>query len=359
MQTNWKQLLALGWFAAFVLGGSLLILGQDVLLPLVIAILLWYLIDALADALVRFAPRLLAPRRWMAITLSLCVIAALCYFVIALVSANIAAVYVAAPRYAENLEQLAVRVNALLGTEGPFDAAALMGEIDVVPWLQSFALGIAGAAGDALLVALYVVFLLLERQGFAAKLEAMFPEARARARVAALLGEMKRRIETYIWIKTLMSLLTGLIVYGILLVVGIDYAAFWGLLVFLLNYIPVIGSFIATLFPALLALAQFDGVAPAVVVLLGCGAVQFLIGSVLEPRIAGNRLNISPLVVLFSLAVWGAIWGVAGMLLSVPITVIAVIVFAHFPATRPIAILLSGNAELDIPEPEGYEEEGD
>ena len=352
MEANWKQLLALVWFAALVLGGTLLIFGRDVLLPFFVAVLLWYFIDATASAIgnLRLAERTLP--RWLCRMFSLVGIASVLYVVGALASANIAAVYDAAPLYKSNIEKLSTRLSEALGIENRLDIAALVRDIDFVPYLQDLALGLANIAGVAMLIALYVIFLLIEQHSFSAKIKAIFPNQSARQKVEMLLSQMQNRLETYIWIKTLMSLLTAVASYVVLLLVGVDYAAFWALLIFLLNYIPTIGSLLATAFPTLLALVQFDSFAPGILVLAGCGAIQFLVGNILEPRIAGNRLNISPLVVLLSLAVWGTIWGIAGMFLAMPITVMLVIVLAHFPATRPIAILLSNEGQVDIPEPE-------
>ena len=351
MEANWKQLLALIWFAALILGGTLLIFGREVLLPFFVAVLLWYFIDATASAIgnLRLADRPLP--RWLCRTLSLVGIASVLYVVGALASANIAAVYDAAPLYKNNIEKLSTRLSESLGIENRLDITAIVRDIDFVPYLQDLALGLANIAGVAMLVALYVIFLLIEQYSFSAKIRAIFPNQLARQKVEMLLSQMQNRLGTYIWIKTLMSLLTAVASYVVLLLVGVDYAAFWALLIFLLNYIPTIGSLLATVFPTLLALVQFDSFAPGAFVLVGCGAIQFFVGSILEPRIAGDRLNISPLVVLLSLAVWGTIWGIAGMFLAVPITVMLVIVLAHFPATRPIAILLSSEGQVDIPEP--------
>jgi AI-2 transport protein TqsA len=145
----------------------------------------------------------------------------------------------------------------------------------------------------------------------------------------------------------LASAATGAISYAILLVVGVDFAAFWGFVIFLLNYIPTIGSMLGILLPTLLAVVQFATIGPVLAVIIGGGATQFLIGNIIEPRLMGTSLNISPLVVLISLAVWGSIWGLAGMFLSVPLTMIAMIVFSYFRPTRPIAIMLSGNGEIE------------
>ena len=132
--------------------------------------------------------------------------------------------------------------------------------------------------------------------------------------------------------------------------VGVDFAAFWAFTIFLLNFIPTIGSIIATLFPALLALIQFDTFAQFFIVLVGVGSIQVIVGNFLEPKLMGNTLNVSPFIVMMSLTLWGSIWGIAGMFLSVPITVILLIVFAHFEKTRYLAILLSGNGNLKFAE---------
>jgi predicted PurR-regulated permease PerM len=162
-----------------------------------------------------------------------------------------------------------------------------------------------------------------------------------------LLRRMQEQIQTYVAIKTLTSVITGVISYIILLIVGVEFAAFWGFIIFVLNYIPTVGSLLATLFPAMLALIQFPTPVPFFIVLGGIGGLQFLIGNVLEPRLMGSSLNISPLVVILSLALWGSIWGVAGMFLCVPLTVIMMIILSYFERTRPIAILLSGDGKIE------------
>nr|WP_306303376.1 AI-2E family transporter [Pseudovibrio denitrificans] len=118
---------------------------------------------------------------------------------------------------------------------------------------------------------------------------------------------------------------------------------------FLLNYIPTIGSLIAVIFPSLLSLVYFDTLTPFIAITLGLGAVQFILGNLVEPRLMGTQLNISPLVIMISLSFWGALWGVIGMVLCVPLVVLAIIICAQFPSSRPIAILLSGDGNVGDP----------
>ncbi|MDX1667633.1 MAG: AI-2E family transporter, partial [Saprospiraceae bacterium] len=117
-------------------------------------------------------------------------------------------------------------------------------------------------------------------------------------------------------------------------------------LIFLLNFIPSIGSIVGTALPALFSLLQYQDGSRFLLVLLSISAIQLLVGNYLDPRMLGRSLNISPFVVLFSLALWGAIWGIIGMFLSVPIMVILVIILSEFPSSRPFAILLSEKGRI-------------
>jgi predicted PurR-regulated permease PerM len=156
-----------------------------------------------------------------------------------------------------------------------------------------------------------------------------------------------------LWIKTLMSVATASLSWCVLAAVGCSNASFWALIIFMLNYIPFVGSLLGVLFPALLILVQFGSFGPFVTVLVGLAVIQFSLGNVLEPRLMGSSLNLSPVAIVVSLATWGGLWGVAGMFLCVPIMVSVMIVFAHFAPTRPLAILLSatGRLDKDVPDP--------
>jgi predicted PurR-regulated permease PerM len=143
------------------------------------------------------------------------------------------------------------------------------------------------------------------------------------------------------------SLLTGGISYVILLLFGIDYAFLWAFLIFIFNYIPYIGSLVATLLPSVFAIIQFGSLWSFVWVFISIEVVQLVVGNYVEPKVMGRSLNLSPLVVVLALSFWGYIWGLLGMFLSVPITSILLITMAQFPATRNVAILLTENGKLD------------
>jgi len=128
-------------------------------------------------------------------------------------------------------------------------------------------------------------------------------------------------------------------------VMRLDLAEFWALLIFALNYIPYIGAWLGVIFPTLLAAAQFGDPGRVFGIAAALAVVQFTTGSVLEPRVMGRGLNLSPVIMLLSLAFWGTVWGVVGMLLAVPLMVVIMIVCAHVDSLRPVAVLLSADGK--------------
>ena len=196
------------------------------------------------------------------------------------------------------------------------------------------------------MVLLYAIFIVSEETSFGNKLKKLFSSTEELENATTILQKINKSISDYIGLKTLDSLLTGLIGYIFLAIMGVDAPFFWALLMFLLNYIPTIGSLIATIFPALFSLIQFGEFTPFLIILIGLGILEWFIGNVLEPKIMGDSLNISHLVTIIALVVWGQIWGITGMLLSVPITVVMIIICAQFKSTKAFAILLSKNGEI-------------
>jgi len=334
------------WFGAAVLLGSILVLGKDILVPLAVAVIIWYLINALAEGIgniPEIGPRLPG---WLNMTLALAVISLMLALFGRMASQNISEVTQAAPGYQENLRALIRDASSLVGVKDPINLEEMLRQISIADAVPQVASAVSSLVGQAGLILVYTLFLLFEQHRFSAKLHALFPDPERERWVRGLLGRIQVDIKAYVWIKTLTSLLTGAISYGVLAIVGVDYAPFWAVVIFLLNFIPTIGSLLGVTFPALLALVQFTTPIPALVVVSVLGGVQFAIGNILEPRLMGRSLNLSPLVVILSLVVWGNIWGVVGMFLCVPLTGIIMIVMSYIPATRPIAILLSSDGQI-------------
>jgi predicted PurR-regulated permease PerM len=198
-----------------------------------------------------------------------------------------------------------------------------------------------GLLKDAFMVVVFLVFILLEAARIREKLVLAF-ENKWAGQIERISDSIVRQVMTYLSTKFLISLATGFVVGVGLHAVGLEFAVFWGLIQFVLNFIPVIGSIAVGAFSTLFALLQFWP-EPAPIILTGLimlGANQ-LIGNVLEPKILGDNLGISPLAVLLSLTIWGYLWGFAGMILAVPMTVIVKIVCENVPVLEPVSVFLS------------------
>ena len=202
--------------------------------------------------------------------------------------------------------------------------------------------------GDAFLILIYVVFLLVEESIFHHKLKAFYPSEEDREQKIKLFHKMDKNIGQYLRLKTLVSFVTAILSYFCLLFFEVDAPVFWSMLIFVLNFIPTVGSLIATVFPAIFIVLQTGELAPFLYVLLSVGFIQVVVGNIVEPKIMGDSLNMSSLVVILSLTIWGAIWGVMGMILSVPITVTMIIVFEEIPSLKFIAIMLSEKGKLNV-----------
>jgi predicted PurR-regulated permease PerM len=192
----------------------------------------------------------------------------------------------------------------------------------------------------------YAGFLFVEQVRFRRKLAVVLGSGGNQERVQAVLDQIDHDIRVYIRIKTTLAAITSALAYSVMASVGVDFAAFWAVMVFFFYYIPTVGSILAIVAPAMLTLVQFDDLTPFLIVLLVFGTIQVVTANVIEPAIMGSTLNLSPLVVIISLVVWGTIWGVVGMFLCVPITVVSLIVLAQFETTRPIAVLLSSDGRI-------------
>jgi predicted PurR-regulated permease PerM len=215
--------------------------------------------------------------------------------------------------------------------------ASLWAEHFSMSWLirlfQQVLSAINGTLSFSLVVLIYVVLGLLEVDDAARRLAAMKNQEVGRILLAGI-TETAEKLRRYMAVRSLMSLATGILVWGFASVTGLELAVEWGVIAFALNYIPFIGPFIATMFPTLFAVAQFQSWEMVVIVFACLNLIQFLVGSYLEPRIAGSTLAISPFVVLFSVFFWTSLWGLAGTFIGVPITIAVLTISKHSSSAR-------------------------
>lgn len=247
------------------------------------------------------------------------------------------------------------------GTEQatPEQAAPTPPASGVVADIQRQAFGLArgavgaltGAAGSILgaivTIFLYTAFLLVERGRFTRKLIRMAQTPDQARHINEVLEDVGDLVRKYLSMKTLINLAVATVSFLIMTVIGTDFAGFWALLIFAFGYVPIVGAIFAISLPTMLALVEPDGgLGKAALTLALLTIAEQSISTVVEPRVMGKSLNLSPLVILVSLASWATLWGFAGMLLCVPMTVVLLIVLSQFEVTRPLAILLSANGEI-------------
>lgn len=328
-----------------------LVVGKDVLIPLVLGIFIAYLLVALSHVVERVKVGGRPPPGWVALTLAIVFFLLFLTAMVQVIAGNVADAVEAAPQYQARLESVLQQINVLLASvvnrQEPLTLTTIVQQFDLSTAAAKFAAALQTVVGNTFEIFIYVVFVLLERRAFDHKLSAMFPDPAREQRLRRIIAEIGRRTERYVLIKTVISLIIGVITYITLAAVGVDFAAFLGLLAFLANYIPYLGSAVGILAPSVVALLQVGEWSLAAVVMGVLVATHALIGNVLEPRLMGRQLNLSPLLMIVALAGWGSIWGVAGMLLSVPLMVMTMITLAQFPKTRPIAVFMSENGEVN------------
>ncbi|MEQ9564588.1 MAG: AI-2E family transporter, partial [Pseudomonadales bacterium] len=197
---------------------------------------------------------------------------------------------------------------------------------------------------NALVILLTVIFILTEEVSLYQKLEDVLPQT---SKASDTIRAVTRLVNQYMAIKAAISAFTGILAWGLCVVLGVEYAVLWGTLAFLLNFIPTFGSLLAAIPPLLLALVQ-TGPLASLGVAAGYLVINTVVGNIIEPRVMGRGLGLSPLVVLVSLIFWGWVLGPVGMLLSVPLTMMIKIALEIFPDTRWIGTLLGNGLNLEL-----------
>ncbi len=323
-----------------------LVYGQKMLIQLIIAFLLWFAALQLKKSACKLAWfERFVPEKLQSITV-LGILLFVVYLTLDAVLGNLSQLLAAFSTYEANITAIAAKIEKLLHIDLQAEISSIIESLDIKNILSNLATGLSGIFSNSMMILIYLLFIFLETDSVKLKIKVLFPEQDSRQKFMKALEKIELSLSSYFRVKTLMSLLTGFLSYLVLVVIGVDSPIFWAFLIFVLNYIPTIGSLVATVFPAVFSLLQFGELMPFILILALIGGIQQIVGNFIEPRLMGKNLNISPMVTIIALTIWGQIWGVMGMLLSVPITVIMIIVLSQFPATHKAAILLSEKGEL-------------
>jgi len=325
----------------------ILIAIEGYLIPLIVALIIWFIIDAIKDGLETIPFIRDKVPNWIKSIMPFLVLVFVLGMLVELLISNIQQLAQVIPLYQSNIR----RLNEVFMATFEVDAIAWLEnygrEYDFTNILQNSLNAISTILSDGFMITIYVIFIIGEEAMFTKKLRLLYKDEAQYQRMQKIIAKISKSFSSYITLKSLVSLVTGVLSYGILRFIGIDFALFWAFLIFVLNFIPNIGSLIATMFPVLAAVLQYGEWLPALWVFIGVGSIQIIVGNFVEPKLMGDSLNISSLVVIIALVTWGAIWGILGMILSVPITIMMIIIFSQFHSTKPIAIMLSQNGEID------------
>ncbi|HLF14686.1 MAG TPA: AI-2E family transporter [Bacteroidota bacterium] len=317
----------------------------DLLIPFVVAVLIYMLLQPVIQLLEKWRmPRALVTLLAMGVTM------VVVWGMSQVIYQSIAAFTGGLSQYEGRFNDIWQRIGSLLGVspdalsggwniaDDPRIAEFLNGATitDLVKLLLA---SVNSLLSNLVLVFIFLLLLLLGRDMLPKKLKYAFSQSLA-GRLTDMTQGIRANIQKYLVIKTIIGLLAAGVVMLITLVFGLDFVIVWGILTYFLSFIPNIGSIVASVLPFLFALVQFDTPMTAVWIGVSIFAVKFSIGNLLEPRLMGRSIDLSPLLIMFSLIFWGSIWGIVGMFLSIPLTAIVKIVFDNVKPLRPIGILM-------------------
>lgn len=331
----------------FILGVSVFALKtlQAILLPFFIAIIIAFIFEPFFE--------LLKKKRvpsFLAIVIVILTIVIIANIVSVFILTSVGPFTAGIPKYQDKFNSLLQYASDNLKNYG-IDAIALKESMNlkniiqdssVQGWITSVFTSIASIFGDFVLILIYVIFILSELGSLKRRVLRAFSEERAR-RIANTMGDIFNDVRRYIVGKTVINLLHAILIGIILWLFDVDFYIVWAFLSFLMHYIPTIGSMIATVLPFMTALVQFDSFGTAIVILVILIVLANVVGNIIEPQVLGDKLDLSPILLLLSLIMWGYVWGVMGMILSIPIMSMIKIVLMNFESTRPVAILMSYN----------------
>ncbi|MFN3663095.1 AI-2E family transporter [Yoonia sp.] len=326
---------------AFAVVLFLLVQARFILISLATAIILFSLTSDVINFIARQRIGPLRIPNAVASVAAMLLIALALLMLTSVLLAQINTVLVTTLSYTERAPSAIASMFSWLGDDSEAAIFNAVRSIDASSYLRTAASQASGITQATVLVILFVGFLFAERIWFTTKLENFFDDHQQAVRVGKIIQSIIHRVNYYLLVKTVISLITGGMVYLLARAFQLELATSLGIITFVLNFIPNIGSILATGLIALVTHVQFGDANTTLLVFLIAAGIQFLNGNVIDPMLMGRALRLSSFGIILSLAFWGAVWGVPGMFLSVPIMVMLLVVCSHVPGLRPFAILLS------------------
>ena len=348
----------LGVIAAFVVGVILLQL-RSVLIPLSVALLFSFIFQPIVVYLKeRRVPTWLA---LVAVSVALALFIGLIGFLVYSSAQSLTRAFDRyVPRIESLIDDLAALVTRLLDplalNIAQLDFNQIIDVASITSVVSSGVGEVVTLVANAFLVVLFMMFILAASGELNVKVRKAYPTSIA-ARIIDVMENISRQVRQYLVAKTIVSACTGLMIFIVLWVLGVDFPVFWGFMAFLLNFIPNIGSMVAVVMPTLLSLLQFPTLTIPLIAAGLMWLVQMVMGNIVDPRLMAFSLNLSPVLVLVSLIFWGWLWGVVGMILAVPLTATIKIFFENIDGLRPVAVLMGSVSSANAVQPAGNDSE--
>ncbi|MCD6183850.1 MAG: AI-2E family transporter [Thermovirga sp.] len=321
--------------------GFVLKVAKGVILPLVVAWLLYFI----------FAPvvRMMARRKiptFISTSVVLMVFIGVCFGGALFLNGRVQALVEAFPRYQTRFAELIVQYSQHLNLPKYVITSIDPGPI-IGKYVFSLSTFFVGFVSNLILVVIFLIFLLSSAPYFERKVERAFSKKHSR-KIIHLLHTIAVQIGRYLILQFLISAVTGLLVWLVLKGIGVDFSITWGALAFVLNFIPTVGSILASIPPIALSFVQFHPeIGPVVVTALSLFGIQQIIGNLIAPKIMGENLNLSPIVILLSLLFWGWLWGVTGAILSIPIASAIRIICENVDQLKFIGVLMGSSRYIE------------
>lgn len=324
-------------------------LGRSILIPLLFATFLWYLINALSAYYRKIFPLRINTTNNLFykiynIISDILALGTLCiifYLFITQIHPMMIGLTTKIPEIQDKVSSIFNYINTLLGL-----TLDTNNTININNLFNNISWSVAGFIPSLGIVFLYMLFMFIEQSTFQRKIIVMFPNKTQYKKMAFILKSIDENMKKYLFMKTLISGTTALLSYLWLYYLNIEYASVWAFIVFITSYIPTIGAIIACALPIIYSAITTNSYQIPLLVAFGMIGLQIIFGNIIEPKLTGKTLNLSPLAILINLVFWGMIWGIAGMFFSVPLLVATFIITAQFDSTRWIAILLSADGKI-------------
>jgi predicted PurR-regulated permease PerM len=280
--------------------------------------------------------------------LAILIIFIVIYLIAEVLILNIEGIVVSMPDYINNLDESFDSLRALINNPKYTEyLQKWIDGLDLAGMASSLINSLSGMVASSAVVIIYIIFFMLEDATNRHKIDKLFPEkGEAYQLFFENLRNINKSVRSYLWQMTLISLVTGVVSYVILLIMGVEFAFLWSFLVFILNFIPYVGPLISSLLPAIFAVITSGDPWQLLYVFIALEAVQVVMGNFVQPRLMGKGSNLGPLTVIVALAFWGMIWGIVGMILAIPIMSVVVIICSQFPSARFVAVLLSEKGKV-------------